>query len=81
MLHSIICFEFSPLGHFDQSFGFDSDTNGLIKEAKRDLQKDLEILSTKGRPPGTLSKDGSDSQLMDTPEFESDDDGMFETLQ
>ena len=56
-------------GHFDQSFGFESDTNGLIQEAKRDLKKDLEILSTKGRPPPPLTKtqdvgkDGIESEL------------------
>lgn len=68
-------------GHFDQSFGL-SDTNGLIQEAKRDLQKDLEILSTKGRPPGSPSKTldvGKDEndQLIEAPDFESDEDGRF----
>lgn len=68
-------------GHFDQTFGLESDANGLIQEAKRDLRKDLEILSTKGRPPApavkTLEsgKEGNEGQLVEAPDFESDDDG------
>lgn len=68
-------------GHFDQSFGLESDANGLIQEAKRDLRKDLEILSTKGRPPAPpvktleLGKEGNEGHLGEAPDFESDDDG------
>ena len=38
-------------GSFDLAI-CDSSTNGLIVAAKRDLQKDLDLLATKGRPPG-----------------------------
>ncbi|XP_034236761.1 kinesin-like protein KIF21A isoform X2 [Thrips palmi] len=66
-------------GHFDQTFGFESDTNGLIQEAKRDIRRDLEILSTKGRPPGPkgqdIGKDVNEAPLVEAPEFESDEDG------
>ncbi|XP_052125712.1 kinesin-like protein KIF21A isoform X2 [Frankliniella occidentalis] len=69
-------------GHsFDHGFGFETDTNGLIQEAKRDLKRDLDILATKGRPPCPATKDndagkeGNDGQLMEAPDLDSDDDG------
>lgn len=73
-------------GHFDQSFGFESDTNGLIQEAKRDIRRDLEILSTKGRPPGInskgqdIGKDLNEAPLLEAPEYESDEDGKYFNL-